>query len=195
MYFRDLTKAYGNKMAAFMLAVFAMVFVFSSDASAQITISTISNTFSQSFEGVPGLISAISYLLGLVFTASAILHTRDHVESPGQVPIRKPVVRYIVGGMLFALPYVFATMQNSVGGGGLLGGQGPDTTALEQILINLGLDDDVIGADGGGTTINTIFRNIATSIGSFPQLLSALSYLGGLIIGLWGILKIKEHYI
>lgn len=40
---------------------------------------------------------------------------------------------------------------------------------------------------------SSIATNIATSIGSLPGLISALSYLFGVLIGVLGVMKIKDH--
>lgn len=44
-----------------------------------------------------------------------------------------------------------------------------------------------------GNNFNVIAENINASISSLPALLSSLSYLVGLVLGVLGILKIKDH--
>jgi hypothetical protein len=46
---------------------------------------------------------------------------------------------------------------------------------------------------GGGQDFSTIARNINTSVEEVPGLISGLSYLFGTLLGVLGILKIKDH--
>jgi len=48
-------------------------------------------------------------------------------------------------------------------------------------------------AHAGGSTFSDIAENMAGSIGSLPGLISALAYLFGTLIGVLGIMKIKDH--
>jgi len=46
---------------------------------------------------------------------------------------------------------------------------------------------------GGDSDFNTIAENIVNSISSLPTLLSGISYMFGILLGVLGILKIKDH--
>lgn len=48
-------------------------------------------------------------------------------------------------------------------------------------------------AAAAGNNFNTIATNITNSINSLPALLSAISYLFGIILGVLGVMKIKDH--
>jgi hypothetical protein len=63
----------------------------------------ICNTISSSAD-LPDLLSALSYLMGLILGIIGIFKLREHVESPGQVPIWDPIKRFLAGGSFFALP-------------------------------------------------------------------------------------------
>lgn len=48
-------------------------------------------------------------------------------------------------------------------------------------------------AQAGGNNFSSIARNITESVSDLPTLLAALSYLFGLLLGVLGIMKIKDH--
>ncbi len=54
----------------------------------------------------------------------------------------------------------------------------------------------IMGSAGdafAGNTFSTISDNIGTSIGTLPGLISGLSYLFGVLLGVLGVMKIKDH--
>ena len=77
--------------------------------------STIFERITTSFGGLPGLISMFSYLIGIVFAIAGILKIKDHVEDPGRTDLKSGAIRLVVGGALFALPFIMATMTATVG--------------------------------------------------------------------------------
>lgn len=192
MHFRDFSDIYSQRGSYVLLVAIMLFFALLSDGPAygQLTASTVSNNIVDSTRTLPGLVSASAYLFGLLFAVLGILGVRDHVEAPQQGLLKKGVGRLTVGGMLFSLPYVYSTMQTSIDGGSF---NAFIPTALEETFRSLGLADDAIGTGGGGQTINAIFQNITSSLNTVPGLISAVSYLGGLVIGVLGVLKIKEH--
>ena len=46
---------------------------------------------------------------------------------------------------------------------------------------------------GGANNFSAISKNITTSIADLPGLLAAMSYLFGILIGVLGVMKIKDH--
>jgi ABC-type spermidine/putrescine transport system permease subunit II len=159
-----------------------------SAAFATSDLSDIAQNIQQSITNVPGLISALAYSLGLLFGVMAMLKFKEHVESPQQVPLREPVIRLLAGGALFALPIVYESMRNAFSGGGGLAAFDHDT------FVNgiLGLALGGLGAVFGGN-VNQILNSILLSIQDVPGLISAGAYLLGVVLGVTGILKIKEH--
>lgn len=170
--------------------------------SALISFGTNANAIMESMMGsvefMPGLIAAVSYLLGLVIAVSALYKTRDHVEDPNRVPLKDSVIRYITAGALFALPTVFEAMYETIVGSGmgivgtffgLLSGLGffysSETNAVECLTVSLPL----------GTTLGDALCWAMISSSVFPVFLTAVSYLLGLVLGLWGILKVRDHVI
>lgn len=90
-----------------------------SDAHAQQagnTFSDIAENVNTSISDIPGLVTGLSYLIGLVFGVLGILKIKEHVENPGNEPLKNGVIRLIVGGALFALPILFDAMLTTING-------------------------------------------------------------------------------
>ena len=154
---------------------------------------------------VPGLIAAFAYVLGLVLVVSGILKAKEHVETAGtanEVKLKESVIRFLVAGALFGLPTVYNAMFGTVNGSGLglLGN-------LSALLSGLGF----LFSSYAGTACNPIaggvagvlgtssfgqsLCNILLHTGAFPAFLTAVGYVIGLVMGVWGILKIRDHVL
>ncbi len=191
------------KLAIYHLSLFGLffsLFFFSSDAHAfsfgdlfggdegVVELDDVTNNIRASISTLPGLITAISYLLALLLGITGILKLKEHVENPTQTPIRTPIIRFIIGGALLALPIIYEAMLVSIDGGertdfdpsGNLG------NSLSALLGNL-LQEFSTG------DLNNVLANIITSLSDTPLLISAVAYLIGLVSGVAGLLKIKEH--
>lgn len=83
-----------------------------------------------SISGIPGLISGVSYMMGIMLGVLGILKIKDHVENPGQTPLQQGAIRLAAGGGLFALPIVYESMLNTIGDDGALV-EAPEVSALE----------------------------------------------------------------
>lgn len=152
-----------------------------------------------SVDFMPGLVAAVGYLLGLVIAVSALYKTRDHVEDPTRAPLKDAIIRYITAGALFALPTVFEAMYNTISDGGLgffgalfalIGGAGffysSETNSLECLTaVSLPI----------GTTVGDAICWAMASASALPVFLSSISYLIGLVLGVWGILKVRDHVV
>lgn len=155
-------------------------------------VTTISENIVKSSELLPGLITAVSYLLALLFGALGIMKMKEHVEAPHQVQLKEPMIRFIAGGALLALPIVYEAMANTIGSGefgGVAGSAGFSVT---------GLMSGILGRlsswmPGGAINFNKVLSNIADSFEGVPGILTAVSYLLGLVLGVAAILKLKEH--
>lgn len=77
--------------------------------------STIANNITESIEELPGLISALAYMIGLLMGVLGIVKIKDHVENPTQTPMKDGAVRLAAGGALFGLPIVFESMLTTIG--------------------------------------------------------------------------------
>ncbi len=93
----------------------------SSEAHAGATnFSTIARNITESIEELPGMITGISYMLGLMLGVLGVLKIKDHVENPSQTPMKDGAIRLAAGGALFALPIVYESMLNTIGTTGTL---------------------------------------------------------------------------
>lgn len=163
-------------------------FVFTQAAFGQNGVDDIAENIVISSSQLPGLVTAVMYLLGLWLGYQAILRMIDHVTNPNQTPLRVPVMRFLAGGALFSLPIVYESMYETIDGG-VFAGYDPTN------LVN-GVDALFGGLFGGGllgSNINGLMTNIAAETELLPGLVSAVSYLLGLIMGVIGILKVKDH--
>ncbi len=149
-----------------------------------------------SLQDVPGLITAAGYLLGLVLGVSGILKLKEHVDNPDQVPLREGVIRFLIGGALFSLPAIYVAMYESINSAGgvldyLAGAAGAlgITTSTEDPFSG----GCVLGIFGSG--VGSVICNLFLHTGAFPAFLMAFSYLSGLVLGFWGILKLKDHVL
>lgn len=80
--------------------------------------STIAQNISTSISDIPGLLSALAYLMGVILGILGVLKIKDHVENPTQTPLKDGAIRLAVGGALFALPMLFESMMSTVGNNG-----------------------------------------------------------------------------
>jgi len=80
--------------------------------------SDIAGNITNSISELPGLISGMAYLVGLLMGAMGIMKIKDHVENPTQTPMKDGAVRLAAGGALFGLPIVFESMLNTIGTSG-----------------------------------------------------------------------------
>ena len=79
--------------------------------------SAIAQNIGISMSSLPGLMSALAYLMGVVLGILGVLKIKDHVENPTQTPLKDGAIRLAVGGALFALPILFESMFNTIGSG------------------------------------------------------------------------------
>ena len=77
--------------------------------------SDIANNIADSIEELPGLISALAYLIGLLMAVLGIVKIKDHVENPTQTPMKDGAVRLAAGGALFGLPIITDSMLTTIG--------------------------------------------------------------------------------
>lgn len=168
-------------------------------------INTVFDNITSSIDQFPALVSATAYLLGLLIVASAVLKTKDHVEEPSRTTIKEPAIRYLLAGALFALPTVYSAMYNTITDGGLgTGGTiasfvagfsflfSSETNSLECVTAYLGaLSVFLPGTTGLGQVICNAMQNAS----GFPIFLTSISYLIGLVFGIWGLFKIRDHVV
>lgn len=79
--------------------------------------STISENITTSIQDLPGLLTGVSYLIGIMLGVLGVMKIKDHVENPTQTPLKDGAIRLASGGALFALPILFEAMQSTIGEG------------------------------------------------------------------------------
>jgi hypothetical protein len=151
-------------------------------------ISLVLKNIIDSLSRFPGIISAFAYLFGLLFAVNGILMLRSHFENPSQMPLRRPIIRLIAGGMLFALPLMYQAMKLTINGGNE-GLDGFGNTLFGALSGLLGIVNSYIP----NLNFNNVLANIIDALKDAPGFVSNWAYLAGLIIGLWAIHKLKEH--
>ena len=78
---------------------------------------SISSNITASIAQVPGLLSAMSYMFGILLGVLGVMKIKDHVENPSQTPLKDGAIRLAAGGALFALPIIYEAMFTTVGTG------------------------------------------------------------------------------
>lgn len=134
-----------------------------------------------SSQTLPGLIAALSYLIGLVCAVSALFKLKDHVLNPNQTPLSDSMKRFVAGGAFFALPIVTSAAKNLIGGTG--------TNTLDNFAYT------VIDGTGvsGGYGLDTMLVALVSDILQPTMLLFAgFSYLAGLIFIVVGISRLLK---
>lgn len=76
---------------------------------------TIARNINDSIAELPGLLTSVSYLMGILLGVLGIMKVKDHVENPSQTPMKEGAVRIVAGGALFGLPIIFEAMSNTIG--------------------------------------------------------------------------------
>lgn len=77
----------------------------------------ITGNIQTSISDLPGMISGIAYLLGLLLLVLGILKIKDHVENPTQTALKDGAIRVVAGGALFAVPIMSEAAFNTIGEG------------------------------------------------------------------------------
>lgn len=110
-------KAFNTYTLKIQAAFFVGAMFASSDASAAVgnNFGDIARNINNSIEELPGLITGVSYMMGLLLGTLGIMKLKDHVENPTQTPLKDGAIRLAAGGALFGLPIVFESMLNTIG--------------------------------------------------------------------------------
>ena len=104
-----------------------------SSAHAANNLGSIAGNIVASISSLPGLISGIAYLFGVLLAVLGILKIKDHVENPTQTPLKDGAIRLAAGGALFALPIGIEAMVTTINGGEVGAGTGP--AVLQSVSI------------------------------------------------------------
>lgn len=107
-------KLFARKFLTVQAGAIAGLMVGAQDAQAN-NFGDIAENIIDSIEELPGLLTGVAYLLGLMLGVLGVLKVKDHVENPSQTPLKDGAIRMASGGALFALPIVYEAMQNTIG--------------------------------------------------------------------------------
>ena len=66
---------------------------------------------------LPGMIQTVAYVGGIGLGVAGVFKLKQHVDNPGQTPMKDGLVRLGAGGGLLALPYVTTAMMGSIDNG------------------------------------------------------------------------------
>ena len=78
----------------------------------------IAENIINSIASLPGLLTGLAYMFGILLGVLGIMKIKDHVENPTNTPLKDGAIRLACGGALFALPIVFEAMDTTIGEGG-----------------------------------------------------------------------------
>ena len=76
--------------------------------------SSIAQNITTSIASIPGLLTALCYLFGLLLGVLGVLKIKEHVENPPQTPLKDGAIRLAAGGILFALPILMEAMAETL---------------------------------------------------------------------------------
>ena len=80
---------------------------------------SIAKNINTSIASLPGLLTGLSYMFGILLGVLGIMKIKDHVENPTQTPLKDGAIRLAAGGALFALPIMFEAMFETLEGSGM----------------------------------------------------------------------------
>ncbi|MCB9985581.1 MAG: hypothetical protein H6864_07865 [Micavibrio sp.] len=126
---------------------------------------------------LPGLISGLAYLMGMVMAVSALVKLKDHVENPNQTPISASLKRFVAGGALFMLPMVTEASETLISGG----------------VTVASADHGVSGSAAASYGLDAMMVALIVDIyGPVSHLLGGFGYLAGLFLTVVGISRLLK---
>jgi hypothetical protein len=109
-----------HKLAA--LATIGMMAGSSADAFAggsATTFRTMSQNIIQASGSFQSLISTVCWIGGAGLGVAGIFKLKQHVDNPGQTPMKDGLIRIGAGGGLLAFPFIQSAMQGSISNGNM----------------------------------------------------------------------------
>lgn len=108
------TKA-SHRLAA--AATVGMMTGASTGAFATVDANSLSANLISASAGFTSLLNVLGYVGGSGLAVAGIFKLKNHVDNPGQTPMKDGVMRLAAGGALLSLPFMINVMQGSVGEG------------------------------------------------------------------------------
>lgn len=106
-----------HKLAA--AATLGMMSGSADTASAATTFRDMSNNMIAASGGFNNLISVVCWIGGAGLGVAGIFKLKNHVDNPGQTPMKDGLVRLGCGGALLAFPFIQQAMQGSISNGSM----------------------------------------------------------------------------
>lgn len=131
----------------------------------------------ESSSNLPGFISAIAYMMGMIMAVTALIKLKDHVESPSHNPLSASLKRFVAGGALFMLPTITEATETLLTGQGAVAGT--DTGVSGSAVASYGLDAMMVAL------IVDIYEPLSDLLGAF-------GYLAGLVLVVIGISRLLK---
>lgn len=149
----------------------------------------------KSIDSVPGLLTALAYLIGIYLAITGILKLKAHVESPQQHQLADPMKRFLAGGAFFSLPIVIEASKITITGQdqdalkayktGMFAGSTGGDLSLGIFSINLPF------VNLGG--LDTMMVNLVADIWApMLALLGSFGYIAGIILIMIGISRLLK---
>lgn len=114
-----------------MSAAFVAGMMLTKEAHAANNLSSIMSNLVVSISQIPALLAAICYMFGILLGILGILKIKDHVENPGQTPLKDGAIRVAIAACLLALPIVLEAIQSMMDETGA--GQGASVNSMVSI--------------------------------------------------------------
>jgi hypothetical protein len=83
------------------------------------TFKDMSSNIAVASSGFNNLISIICWVAGAGLGVAGIFKLKQHVDNPGQTPMKDGLIRIACGGGLLAFPFIQQAMQGSISNGSL----------------------------------------------------------------------------
>jgi hypothetical protein len=106
-----------HRLAA--IATIGMMAGSCSEAQAAITFKEMSSNIAVASSGFNNLISIVCWVAGAGLGVAGIFKLKQHVDNPGQTPMKDGLIRIACGGGLLAFPFIQQAMQGSISNGSL----------------------------------------------------------------------------
>lgn len=119
-----------HKLAAAIMAGAIVGSSSDSFAGNNTTLNNLTDNVVSSAAGIPNLISMVSYLCGIALAVAGIFKLKQHVDNPGQTPMKDGLIRLAAGGALLSFPFIAAMMQGSISDTGGVAVNMGDLTAM-----------------------------------------------------------------
>lgn len=96
--------------------------------------SDVADNIVDSSSKLPNLISTVAYVGGTGLAVAGVFKLKQHVDNPGNAPMKDGLVRLGAGGGLLALPYMTEAMVGTIGSDGQA--VSPDKLQFDAVKFN-----------------------------------------------------------